>query len=57
MPTYSYKCEAGHQKDIVHSMSESPRFYCHCGKPLKKGFGVGSISFKGQGFYTTDKNK
>jgi len=57
MPTYSYNCEAGHQKDIVHSMSESPRFYCHCGKPLKKGFGVGSISFKGQGFYTTDKNK
>jgi len=57
MPTYSYKCEAGHQKDIFHGMQEEPRFYCHCGKPLKKGFGLGSVTFKGEGFYTTDKKK
>ncbi len=57
MPTYSYKCENSHQKDIFHGMQESPRLYCHCGKPLKKGFGVGSVSFKGEGFYSTDKKK
>lgn len=57
MPTYSYKCEAGHQKDILHSMSESPRFYCHCGKPLQKTITAPVITFKGQGFYSTDKNK
>jgi putative FmdB family regulatory protein len=57
MPTYNYKCENGHDKDIFHSMDEAPRMYCHCGKPLKKGFSSPVITFKGQGFYSTDKKK
>lgn len=58
MPTYSYKCEAGHQKDIFHGMQEEPRFYCHCGKILAKVYQGGPlIKFSGEGFYTTDKKK
>ena len=29
MPTYEYKCsDCGHQEDIVHSIKETPDFYC-----------------------------
>lgn len=57
MPTYDYNCEAGHTKEIVHPMTESPRFYCHCGKPLRKAMSAPVISFKGEGFYSTDKKQ
>lgn len=57
MPTYDYKCEAGHLKEIKHSMTESPRLYCHCGKPLRKTMSTPVINFKGEGFYRNDRHR
>lgn len=55
MPTYTYKCEAGHAKDIQHGMMESPKLVCHCGKELTKRLSAPTVTFKGEGFYSTDK--
>ncbi len=55
MPLYDYSCENGHTQEINHAMSETPRFYCHCGKPLKKSMNTPLIQFKGQGFYSNDR--
>lgn len=55
MPTYDYVCEKGHVKEIFHGMTQEPKMYCHCGKPLAKGVSVPVVQFKGEGFYSTDK--
>ena len=58
MPTYDYACQAcGHELEIFHSMSESPKKKCpNCGKlKLQRQIGAGAgILFKGGGFYETD---
>ena len=55
MPVYDYTCENSHTQEISHGMTESPRFYCHCGKPLRKAMSAPQVNFKGEGFYSTDK--
>jgi len=55
VPVYNYACEKAHVKEISHPMSESPRMYCHCGKPLYKVMTAPTIKFNGSGFYSTDK--
>lgn len=55
MPTYDYVCDKGHVKEILHSIFDSPRFYCHCGKPLKRTVSAPVVQFNGEGFYSTDK--
>ena len=58
MPTYSYKCEAGHAKEVFHSIMESPELYCDCGNVLRKTYDSSPVvSFKGEGFYSNDKKK
>jgi len=57
MPLYDYVCENGHTKEISHGMSEAPRMYCHCGKPLRKGVSAPVINFKGEGFYSNDRKR
>lgn len=58
MPTYEYKCkDCETQVSDVRSINDpEPTINCAvCGKPMTKMFNLGAISFKGSGFYRTDK--
>jgi putative FmdB family regulatory protein len=55
MPTYEYRCTAGHTFEVFQSMSEDPVTKCEvCGKPVERVFHAPAVHFKGSGFYTTD---
>ena len=58
MPTYDYRCKAcGHELEIFHSISDSPKRKCpKCSKlKLERQIGTGAaVIFKGSGFYETD---
>ena len=55
MPTYEYRCTAGHTFDVFQSMAEDPVTKCEvCGKPVERVFHAPAVHFKGSGFYTTD---
>lgn len=54
MPTYSYKCENGHDYQEVRAMSEEQqRTTCpeaDCGTTLKRVFDSAPVQFKGSGW-------
>ena len=54
MPTYSYKCENGHDYEETRGMTEKPRrSICAeegCDGRLIRVFGAPSITFNGTGF-------
>ncbi len=54
MPTYSYKCENGHEYEETRGMSEEPkRLTCAeegCGTKLVRVFTAPTITFNGTGF-------
>ena len=56
MPTYEYKCPAGHTFDLFQKMSEEPRAQCpECGAESERIISGGAgFLFKGDGFYITD---
>jgi putative FmdB family regulatory protein len=56
MPTYEYRCSAGHQFEQIQRMSEPPIERCPtCGAPAERQLsGGGGLLFKGSGFYITD---
>jgi putative FmdB family regulatory protein len=60
MPTYEYRCPAGHEFEQFQKMSESqPTLPCPVGgvvaaRQMSAGAGLG---FKGSGFYITDYGK
>ena len=55
MPTYEYRCTAGHTFEVFQSMAEDPVTKCEvCGKPVERVFHAPAVHFKGSGFYTTD---
>jgi putative FmdB family regulatory protein len=56
MPTYEYRCSAGHQFEQVQRMSEAPLEACpQCGAPAERLLSAGvGLLFKGSGFYITD---
>jgi len=58
MPTYSYKCKnCGHTFDVLQALSDKALTECpECKGELAKVFGVGSVTFKGSGFYKTDNS-
>jgi len=58
MPTYTYRCEnCSHQFDIYQSFADKPLRACpKCKKRvLYKVYQPSGVSFKGSGFYVTDK--
>lgn len=59
MPLYEYTCTNGHIKKEIRSIhAEEPKHTCdECGEPMTQVVGQVSVSFKGSGFYTTDKRK
>jgi putative FmdB family regulatory protein len=56
MPTYEYRCSAGHRFEQFQRMSEPPIERCPtCGAPAERLLSAGAgLLFKGSGFYITD---
>ena len=55
MPIYEYRCENGHQFEVMQSMSAEPLTACQtCGAPVQRVFHPIAVHFKGKGFYNTD---
>jgi len=54
MPLYEYRCDCGNEFEQRHMIHDDPA-YCSCGKKARKVFGLVGVSFKGKGFYSTDK--
>jgi len=55
VPTYAYRCETGHQFEVVQGITEPALSACSvCGAPVRRMVFPVGIVFKGQGFYKTD---
>jgi putative FmdB family regulatory protein len=55
MPIYEYRCESGHNFDVMQRMSEDPLTSCEvCGAPAQRVLHAPAVHFKGSGFYNTD---
>jgi putative FmdB family regulatory protein len=55
MPTYEYRCEKGHDFEVMKRMSDDPVTECEvCGAPVQRVFSPVAVHFKGTGFYSTD---
>ena len=55
MPIYEYRCEKGHEFEVIQRMSDDPVTECEeCGAPVERVFNPVAVHFKGSGFYTTD---
>ena len=55
MPIYEYRCEKGHEFEVIQRMSDDPVTACEeCGAPVERVFNPVAVHFKGSGFYTTD---
>ncbi|CAB4868315.1 MAG: hypothetical protein F2799_02900 [Actinobacteria bacterium] len=55
MPVYEYKCEKGHQFEVIQRMAEDPLTECQeCGAPAQRILFAPAVHFKGKGFYNTD---
>jgi putative FmdB family regulatory protein len=60
MPTYEYRCPAGHDFErFYRKISDaSAQVECpECGKIAERLMSVGGFAFKGSGFYLTDYGK
>jgi putative FmdB family regulatory protein len=59
MPTYQYRCPAGHEFERFEKMSGRPRTKCpQCGRTAVRVISGGAgLIFKGSGFYITDYGK
>jgi putative FmdB family regulatory protein len=59
MPTYEFTC-IDCDKTITATMKydDIDTFTCtECGNAMNRSYSFGAVSFKGSGFYTTDKGK
>ena len=55
MPIYEYRCENGHNFDVMQKMTDGPVTECEvCGAPVQRVFHPVAVHFKGSGFYNTD---
>ena len=58
MPVYDYECECGEKRTQTVSITDSEfKAVCKCGKEMTRVYAVGAITFKGSGFYQTDKGR
>jgi putative FmdB family regulatory protein len=55
MPTYEYRCQKGHDFEVMKRMTDDPVIECQvCGAPVQRVFSPVAVHFKGTGFYSTD---
>jgi putative FmdB family regulatory protein len=58
MPIYEYRCEKGHNFEVMQRMTDDPLASCStCGAPVQRVFHPVAVHFKGSGFYNTDYGK
>ena len=58
MPIYEYRCENGHDFEVLQAMTDDPVSACEtCGAPVQRVFTPVAVHFKGSGFYNTDYGK
>ncbi|GAC1321614.1 MAG: zinc ribbon domain-containing protein [Thermoleophilaceae bacterium] len=58
MPVYEYRCENGHNFEVLQRMSDGAVTECTvCGAPVQRVFHPIAVHFKGSGFYNTDYGK
>lgn len=58
MPVYSYKCDkCGKTQDVRTDLDKAdlPQYCPKCLVQMRKLLSVPGVSFKGKGFYSTDK--
>jgi putative FmdB family regulatory protein len=57
MPIYDYKCQDGHKHTQLRRITEPGLTVCpECKKELRRVFTAPAVVFKGDGFYSNDKN-
>jgi putative FmdB family regulatory protein len=55
MPIYEYRCEKGHDFEVLQKMGDDAVTVCDvCEAPVRKVFRPVAVHFKGSGFYNTD---
>ena len=55
MPIYEYRCQQGHNFEVMQRMSDDPVISCEtCASPVQRVFHPVAVHFKGKGFYNTD---
>jgi putative FmdB family regulatory protein len=55
MPIYEYRCDEGHEVEVMQAMSEDALTECpECGAPTRRVLHSPAIHFKGTGFHNTD---
>jgi len=55
MPIYEYRCENGHNFEVMQRMTDDPVSSCQtCDAPVQRVFHPVAVHFKGSGFYNTD---
>jgi putative FmdB family regulatory protein len=55
MPIYEYRCDNGHEFEVIGKFSDDPLTECQvCGAPVVKVLHPPAIHFKGSGFHNTD---
>jgi putative FmdB family regulatory protein len=55
VPIYEYRCQNGHEFEVIQKMSDDPVERCEqCDAPVERLFRPPAIHFKGSGFYSTD---
>ncbi len=57
MPTYVYECVCGQVNEVQHSIYKDPKVECNkCRGGMVRKPAVAAVTFRGSGFYSTDKN-
>lgn len=55
MPIYEYRCDEGHEVEVMQSITEEPLEKCpECGASTRRVLHSPAIHFKGSGFHNTD---
>jgi putative FmdB family regulatory protein len=58
MPIYEYRCDEGHEVEVIQPITEEPLEKCpECGAPTRRVLHSPAIHFKGPGFHNTDYGK
>ena len=58
MPIYEYRCDKGHEFEVLQRMIDDSLTSCEvCNAPAQRVLSAPAVHFKGSGFYTTDYAK